>query len=70
MLDRKFYFTPALSRTDLSKAEVNDHIDSRMSRSWLTFDEFVEAENSIWCVDINTDNWMASQCNCPKFYKL
>ena len=70
MLDRKFYFTPALSRIDLSKAEVNEHVGSRMSRSWATFEEFVLAENSIWCIDINTDNWMASQCNCPKFFKF
>ena len=70
MLGRKFYFTPASDRTDLTKAEVNDHVDSRMSRCWPTFDEYVLQENSIWCVDINTQNWKASQCNCPKFYKI
>ena len=38
MLGRKFYFTPASDRIYLNKAEVNDHVDSRMSRCWPTFD--------------------------------
>ena len=26
-------------------------------------------ETSIWCIDINNEDWLQSKCNCPFFLK-
>ena len=66
--DRVLHFVGA-GQAQITKQDVDAYLTRRGNETWDTLKELARDMNGMWIIQINENNWRASQCSCPHFAK-
>ena len=60
--DRVLHFVGA-GQAQITKQDVDAYLTRRANEAWDTLEELARDRNGMWIIQINANNWRASQCS-------